>query len=131
MRIYIRVPEGLRVELISKFGVSRPTVWAALNYLTNGDRPEAIRQYALLHGGSIEERNFITNCRTAYTVDEIIQTFPGGVQVRIDRHNSDVRVLQGDKVIESYSAVTLQAWGNLLFHAQMLSEKCLAESAKK
>lgn len=131
MRTYIRVPDALRKELIAKFGVSRPTVWSALNYLTAGDRPEAIRQYALQHGGSIEEQNFIPNCRTEYTDEEIVQTFAGGVQVRTDRKDGGVRVMQGETVVESYGAVTLQAWGNILHRAQMMSQRRVAGAAKK
>lgn len=131
MRTYIRVPDALRKELISKFGVSRPTVWSALNYLTAGDRPEAIRQYALQHGGSIEEQNFIPNCRTEYTDEEIVQTFAGGVQVRTDRNDGIVRLVQDGAVVESYEAVTLQAWGNILHRAQMMSQGRVARAAKK
>ena len=33
MRIYIKVTDSLRRELASRFNVSKPTVWSALNYL--------------------------------------------------------------------------------------------------
>ncbi len=131
MRTYIRVPDALRKELISRFGVSRPTVWSALNYVTRSDLAEAIRQYALERGGAIEEQNFIPNCRTEHTDGEIIQTFAGGVQVRMDRRSGDVRLMQGGKAVESYGAVTLQAWGNILHKAQAMSQRRVATAAKK
>lgn len=131
MRVYIKVTDSLRRELASRFEVSKPTVWSALNYLTKSDLAEAIRQYALAHGGAIEEQNFVPNCRTEYTEDEIIQTFAGGVQVRMDRHKGDVSLMQGGKNLESYGAISLQAWGNLLYHAQKLSEESIAKATKK
>lgn len=131
MRIYIKVTDSLRRELASRFNVSRPTVWSALNYLTNSDLSEAIRQCALEHGGAIEEQNFIPNCRTEYTDDEILQTFAGGVQVRVDRHKADVKLMRNGKELESYEPMSLQAWGNLLHHAQKLSEESIAKATKK
>lgn len=131
MRVYIKVTDSLRRELASRFNVSRPTVWSALNYLTNSDLSEAIRQYALGHGGAIEEQSFIPNCRTEYTDDEIIQTFAGGIQVRIGRQDGGVRLMQGAKVLESYGPISLQAWGNLLYHAQKLSEESIANATRK
>lgn len=98
MRTYIRVSDSLRRELVDRFEESRTSIWSAINYLTNGDRPEAIRQYALSHGGSIEEQNFIPNCRTEHTQDEIIQTFAGGVQVRVNRKDGAVALMNGDKL---------------------------------
>jgi len=77
MRIYIKVTDSLRRKLASRFNVSKPTVWSALNYLTKSDLAEAIRQYALNHGGAIEEQCFIPNCRTEciflILVDSIIE----------------------------------------------------------
>lgn len=131
MRTYIRVSDSLRRELVDRFEVSRTSIWSALNYLTNGDRPEAIRQYALSHGGSIEEQNFIPNCRTEHTQDEIIQTFAGGVQVRISRKDGAVALMNGDKVLEKYEPMPLQAWGNILHRAQELSEEAVAKAARK
>ena len=131
MRIYIKVTDSLRRELASRFNVSKPTVWSALNYLTKSDLAEAIRQYALNHGGAIEEQCFIPNCRTEYTDTEMIQTFAGGIQVRIDRQDGGVRLLNGEKELESYEPMSLRAWGNLLHHAQKLSEESIAKATKK
>ena len=131
MRIYIKVTDSLRRDLASRFNVSKPTVWSALNYLTKSDLAEAIRQYALNHGGAIEEQCFIPNCRTEYTDTEMIQTFAGGIQDRIDRQDGGVRLLNGEKELESYEPMSLQAWGNLLHHAQKLSEESIAKATKK
>jgi len=128
MRTYIKVSDPLRRDLINKFKVTRASVWAALNYITRGGRGPAIRQYALEHGGAITEEDFIPNCRTEHTGDEMIQTFPGGIQVRISKVDSGAKILKEGKVTERYDAVTLQGWSNLLSHAQELSAKQVAKT---
>ncbi|MGN1155262.1 MAG: hypothetical protein ACI4TK_03725 [Agathobacter sp.] len=70
------------------------------------------------------------NCRTEHTDDEIIQTFAGGIKVRMSKVNSEVTLFQDDKEIEHYEGMTLQAWGNLLYHAQTLSEKRISSIRK-
>lgn len=130
MRTFIKVSDPLRGKLIREFKVSRTTVWAALNYLTRGDRPDEIRRYALENGGSIEEKDFLPNCRTENTDEEIIQTFAGGIQVRISIKNSEARLLEDGREIEHYESMTLQAWGNLLYHAQCMSERRVKELSR-
>lgn len=128
MRTYIKVSDPLRRDLCVRFKVTRATVWSALNYITRGGRSPYIRQYALEHGGAIVEDDFIPNCRTEHTGDEMIQTFPGGIQVRISKVDSGAQILKEGKVTERYDAVTLQGWSNLLSHAQDLSAKQVAKS---
>lgn len=130
MRTFIKVSDPLRGKLIREFGVSRTTVWKALNYLTRGERPDEIRRYALENGGSIEEMGFLPNCRTENTDEEIIQTFAGGIQVRISIKNSEARLLENGREIEHYESMTLQAWGNLLYHAQCMSERRVKELSR-
>ena len=131
MRIHIKVADSLRVELAETFQLSKVSIWSALNYLTFSDRAESVRRYALEHGGSIVEQDFTPNCRTEHTSEEMIQTFAGGIQVRISRTDSNARILQDGVELESYQGVTLQGWGNLLHHAQELSEKRVAAAAKR
>lgn len=130
MRTYIKVSDSLRNKIVQKFNVSRVSVWSALNYLTHSKLSDDVRRFALENGGSIEEENFMPNCRTEHTADEIIQTFAGGIQVRISKINSEVSMLEGGVEIEHYEGITLQAWGNLLHYAQTMSEKRIAEATK-
>ena len=131
MRIHIKVADSLREELLEKFQLSKVSIWSALNYLTFSDRAEQVRRYALEHGGTIVEKDFVPNCRTEHTQEEIVQTFAGGIQVRIDRNNSHARILRDNAVVESYDDVTVQGWGNLLYHAQELSDQRVAEAARR
>lgn len=131
MRIHIKVADNLRVELIEKFKLSKVSVWSALNYLTNSERAKAVRSYALAHGGSIVDEDFSPNCRTEHTQEEMIHTFAGGVQVRISKRNSSARVLIDGREQESYDEVTMDGWGNLMYHAQELSEHRVAEVSKR
>lgn len=122
MRTYIKVSDKVRQELAARFGVSAVSVWKALNYLTKGGRAPEIRDYALSHGGAIAEDDFIPNCRTEHTKDEIVQTFAGGVQVRIGRQDSHAVLVIDGTPSEEYDSVSVQSWGNLLHHAQEIAE---------
>lgn len=130
MRTYIKVSDSLRNKLAQHFRISRVSVWSALNYLTHSKLSDEVRRYALENGGSIEEEDFMPNCRTEHTDDEIIQTFAGGIKVRMSKVNSEVTLFQDDKEIEHYEGMTLQAWGNLLYHARTLSEKRISSIRK-
>ncbi|MGM9739833.1 MAG: hypothetical protein ACI3ZP_04440 [Candidatus Cryptobacteroides sp.] len=130
MRTYIKVSDSLRNKLAQHFRISRVSVWSALNYLTHSKLSDEVRRYALENGGSIEEEDFMPNCRTEHTDDEIIQTFAGGIKVRMSKVNSAVTLFQDDKEMEHYEGMTLQAWGNLLYHAQTLSEKRISSIRK-
>lgn len=131
MERYIKVSDSLRNELAGVSTLCRTSVWAALNYLTNSDRAKDVRKYALEHGGVIVEKDFTPNCETSHTVDEIIQTFAGGVQVRLSKKDSHALILVDGKEEESYDSVSFTAWGNLLRHAQDLSEERVAKLARK
>lgn len=131
MRIHIKVADSLRVELAEKFQLSKVSVWSALNYLTNSERAQAVRDYALKHGGSIVDQDFSPNCRTEHTQDEMIHTFAGEVQVRISKKNSAAKVLVGGVEHESYDSLTVEGWGNLMFHAQELSEHRVEAASRK
>ncbi len=130
MRTYIKVSDRLRAELAKRFGLTNSSVWRALNYLTAGGRSPEVREYALSHGGAIAEDDFIPNCRTEHTADEIIQTFAGGVQVRIGRRDSRASLLIDGETAEEYDSVSVQSWGNLLHHAQEIAERRAKEGAR-
>lgn len=130
MRTYIKVSDPLRRDLCVKFKVTRATVWSALNYITRGGKSPDIRKYALENGGAIVEEDFIPNCRTEHTTKEIIQTFPGGIQVRISKTDSKAEIRKEGIVTERYEAVTLQNWGNLLSYAQDLSARQIAKAMR-
>lgn len=114
-----------------KFTLSKVSIWSALNYLTFSERAKSVRRYALANGGRIVEQDFLPNCSIRHTTEEIIHSFPGEIVVRINRKTSNAKVLQNGKEIESYEQISLDSWGNLLFHAQELSEQRIAEAAKK
>lgn len=131
MRTFIQVSDGLRRDLMRKFTLSKVSIWSALNYLTFSERAKSVRRYALANGGRIVEQDFLPNCSIQHTTEEIIHSFPGEIVVRINRKTSNAKVFQNGKEIESYEQISLDSWGNLLFHAQELSEQRIAEAAKK
>lgn len=119
------------MELAEKFKLSKVSVWSALNYLTNSERARAVRNYAIDHGGALVDKDFMPNCRTEHTQDEMISSFAGGVQVRLSKIDSSARILVDDVVQETYEDVYLYGYGNLLYHAQKLSEQRVAEASRR
>ena len=81
MRTYIKVSDELRRQIWREFPVCKATVWAALNYITEGGRSGEIRAYALEHGGQVVDEDFEPNCLTEHSQDEMRQSFGGGVCV--------------------------------------------------
>lgn len=131
MTTYIRVSDALRKELSEVHNLSRVSVWAALNFLTSSERAEEVRKYALAHGGVVVDKDFTPNCQTEHTQTEIIQTFAGDVQVIVSKEDSHARVLVDGKEEESYDGLTMKGWGNLLRHAQDLSEARVGEAIRR
>ena len=52
-RKYISLPERYRKQLREEFNVTSESIRLALDFITNGDRPEAIRARALEMGGFV------------------------------------------------------------------------------
>lgn len=129
MRTFIKVSDALRREIIQRFRYSRSSTWAALNYLVQSEKASAVRRYALEHGGAIAEEDFIPNCRIEHAPEEIVQRFPGGICVRFSKYKDRVLLMDGDAILDRYGAITIQAWGNILYEAQKLSERRIAASA--
>jgi len=130
MRSYIKVSNELRKELQVKFKKTRKSVYNALAYITAGESANSIREYALAHGGKYEEEDFIPNCNTRHEGDLMIQSFPCGVQITVSKKDSHCVVTQNGAAIDSYDAITIRGLGSVLAHAQALSNKLVAASAR-
>ena len=123
MRTYIKVSEELRAELCERFGVNRISVWKALNYLTNKERPEAVRQYALEHGGQLIVEHTVPNIESSIRErDRLIQSFGNGVVLVTSLKDSSSRLYKGNTLMLSADAVTVQGWGNMIEQAQQLAQ---------
>ena len=130
MKSYINVTPQLRHELMAKFNKTRRSVYNALAYITAGDEPEAIRAYALAHGGKYTEENFIPNCNTQHEGELIIQTFPCSVVVVVDTVASAAEIMKDGSIVESFEHVTLRGWTGILAKAQDMSDKAIKASVR-
>lgn len=128
MRTYIKISEPLREETIKVFGVDRTTVYRALYYISNSGQSEAIRDYALAHGGHLVHESFIPACSTEHGKDLMTQKFANGIEVTINLSNSHAEVRQNGAVIREEDHLTLRGWSNLLYEAQMISAQSVAVS---
>ena len=121
MRRYIQVTKETRSRLVSKYGVTKKTVWEALSFITRNERSQGIRRDALKWGGLLIEEGFVPNCRTEHLgKGRISQAFSNGVAVLLE--GDTARIFVHGNEMESYSGVTLCTWGNILDRAQRLSE---------
>lgn len=120
MRKYIRVNPATRDQIMSKYGVTRQTVWEALSYVTKCDRADQIRRDALAMGGSYHEEDFIPECSFQRTSNGWIQRFAAGVTVTVDGSTATISI--GDKVISEHYKVTMRGMSNILAQAQLYAE---------
>lgn len=122
MRSYIKLSEDLRAKICKRFKVTRKTVWQACAGLSNSDLSRKIRQYALSNGGQwVKEIAFIPECRTRHSADgSWIQEFANGVEVLFTGNKAIIRL--NGQPMDTYENVTLNTWGNVLFHAQAIAE---------
>ncbi len=129
----INLPKAKKAKLRRDFGVSKVTVWSALNYVTDSDLAKKIRNAALAYGGKVEcsisvPEGFMPNCETAYErgddghVRRILQTFSNGVRVEFNNDECTAMILRNETPVKSYEQVAIQDWGNIVFEAQGLAE---------
>jgi len=130
MRNYIKVSQALRIEMAEKFNSCPRTVTNALSLITAGDKANAIRAYALEHGGKLVSDDFIPNCSTTHTPDRMIQTFPCGVVVTVFKGSGNGRLELNDSLVESYDKMTVDAWTNVLAKAQNLSDAIVRKNSQ-
>lgn len=126
MRTFIKISETLREELIERFATNRTSVYRALNYLSNSEQSEAIRQYALNHGACVTtERSFTSSVHVTH--DEInqrmIYCIDGGIRLTISKRDSSATIWKGETQLEHYDeALDNNGWGNLLYRACELAQ---------
>lgn len=119
MRTYIKVSTPLRQDLMSIFGLSRRSIYKALNGLVNTPKSEKIRQYALSHGGEAVSEIFIPKCKTIHGEDgSFAQIFDGNITVWVNTQDSTARITRRGEELESFDEVTINKWSAILQMAQ-------------
>lgn len=127
MKKEIRVTNAVRDQIMKEYGVTRQSVWAALNFITRGERPTAMRKDALALGGRYVEENFIPTCSCQHTENGIIQTFAAGVVLTITQ--GDAVITKNDKEIARYDQIDVAGWGAICAQAQRLAETGMLDIA--
>ena len=123
MRTYIKVNAELRNDLMSIFSLSRMSIWKALNGLTNSEKSNQVRQYAIDHGGRYVREDFVPACKTVHHEDgSFIQQFAGGVSVQVTPKEALVTIIRDEVELESFKDATLNDWGNILRLAQAYAD---------
>lgn len=119
MRTYIRISTPLRKDLMSIFGLSRRSIYKALNGLVTNDKSEQIRKYALSHGGETVSEVFVPKCKTIHHEDGCFtQVFDNGITVFVNTMDSTARITRGNLELETFKDVTLKKWSAILKMAQ-------------
>lgn len=129
---YIELPAGKKARICRVLGVSRVTLWAALNFQTQSALADKIRRMALQDGGRVISEvdvtnGFMPNCQTEYihgrgTVLGIIQTFPNDVRVEFDNNACTAEISRAGRTVKTFSDVKMRDWTNIVFEAQSLAD---------
>lgn len=129
---YILVSNDDKKTLERIFDVTRQAVYLALNYKSDSELSQKIRNVALQQmGGRVIRELDITNgwqpnCETAFEHDKqgvkrVISTFSNDVQVVLDCHQNTATITQKGEELRRYWNVVGTGWGNVLFTAEQLS----------
>lgn len=121
MKKKIVVSEALRKEISEKFNVGRVTVWRALNYVSGIDKSQAIRRYALSHGG--EEICEVACLETVHDANgHMYQYLPNGVTIDFDKKAGTASVVKDGAEYARYNNVTVSAIENIQNFAYGISK---------
>lgn len=129
---YILVSNDDKKTLERIFDVTRQAVYLALNYKSDSELSQKIRNVALrqMGGRVIRElditNGWVPNCETTFDHDKegvrrVISTFSNDVQVVLDCHQNTATITQRGEELRRYWNVVGTGWGNALFAAEQLS----------
>lgn len=90
-RRVIEVPESVRKDIMKAFGVSRATLWRALNYQSDSEDAVRIRIYAKLRGCPV--LNVTREAETLHDAAGMMrQSFENGALLEVDKSTGTVTV---------------------------------------
>lgn len=128
---YINVSDDSKKQLARIFDVTRVAVWKALNFKSDSELSQKIRNVALTQmGGRVIRELDITdgympNCQTAFEHDangvkSVCSTFSNGVQVVLDCYNDCATVTMNGEEVQKYWNVG-GMYAKVLFEAEQLA----------
>lgn len=129
---YISVSNENKKKLARIFDVTKVAVWKALNFRSDSELSQKIRNVALreMNGRVIRElditEGWSPNCQTEFVheggeVKTIISTFSNDVQVVLDCHREMATITMNGEEVRRYWNVGGPGWGNVLYAAEQLS----------
>ncbi len=129
---YINVSNDDKKKLARIFDVTHVAVWKALNFKSDSELSQKIRNVALqqMGGRVIRElditNGWVPNCETTFDhdkdgVSKITSTFSNDVQVVLDCHQNTATITQRGAEVRRYWNVAGSGWGNALFAAEQLA----------
>lgn len=129
---YISVTNEAKRKLAQIFDVTNVAIWKALNFKSDSELSQKIRNVALrqMGGRVIRElditNGWVPNCETTFDHDKegvrrVISTFSNDVQVVLDCHQNTATITQRGEELRRYWNVVGTGWGNALFAAEQLA----------
>ncbi len=130
---YIKVTNENKRELREIYNVSGVAIWKALNFKSDSELSQKVRNTALcvMNGRVIVEMDvtdgYMPNCQTVFEhdtngVSAVRSTFSNGVQVVLDCIKDSATITMNDKEIYRYWNVG-GAYAKVLFEAEQLSKQ--------
>lgn len=128
---YISVSNENKKKLARIFDVTKVAVWKALNFRSDSELSQKIRNVALreMNGRVIRELDITEwqpNCQTEFVhedgrVTQVVSTFSNDVQVIIDGINDSATITMNNEEVRRFWNVTASNWCNVLYLAEQLS----------
>lgn len=128
---YISVTNENKKKLARIFDVTKVAVWKALNFRSDSELSQKIRNVAMreMNGRVIRELDITEwqpNCQTEFihedgVVKTIISTFSNDVQVVLDCYKDMATITMNGEEVRRYWNVGGPGWGNVLYAAEQLS----------
>jgi hypothetical protein len=128
---YISVSNENKKKLARIFDVSRVAVWKALNFRSDSELSQKIRNVAMreMNGRVIRELDITgwqPNCQTEFVheggeVKTIISTFSNDVRVVLDCYSNSATITMNGEEVRRYWNAGGPGWGNILYAAEQLS----------
>lgn len=128
---HISVTNENKKKLARIFGVTKVAVWKALNFRSDSELSQKIRNVAMreMNGRVMRELDITDwqpNCQTSFVhedgrVTQVISTFSNDVQVVIDGIAESATITMNNEEVRRFWNVTAINWCNVLYLAEQLS----------
>lgn len=124
MKRQIVIDSDARKKLQDVFGVTRVTVWKALNYESDNELARRIRFVAVKEMGGVEIHGALPGFDTSHDSETMVQTFGPRVKIVVYKKTNRVEVLVDGEVKQEEHGLSISEFmglqGEVLKMAQSL-----------